>query len=79
MHSQYVYPKHPPDKKYRDDGPRDVNDPVASGFRFPEIEHAEMVAGPRSWRNIPISLIDPGPACQSSMSVKPVNNSLGFR
>ncbi len=46
MHSQDVHPKHPPGKEYRDDGPRDVNYPVASRFRFPKIEHAEMVAGP---------------------------------
>ena len=44
--SQYVYSKHPPDKEYRDDGPRDVNYPVANCFRFPKIEHAAMVAGP---------------------------------
>ena len=48
MHSQYVHPKHPPDKEYRDDGPRDVNYPVASCFRLPKIEHAIMVAGPRA-------------------------------
>ena len=47
MHSQYVHPKHPPDKEYHDDGPRDVNYPVASCFRSPEIEHGAMVAGPR--------------------------------
>ena len=46
MRSEYVHPKHPPDKEYRDDGPRDVNYPVASCFRFPKIEHAAMVAGP---------------------------------
>jgi len=45
VRSQYVRPKHPPDKEYRDDGTRDVNDPVASGFRFAEIEHAAIVAG----------------------------------
>jgi len=43
--SQYVHPKHPPDKEYHDDGPRDVNYPVASCFRFPKIDHAAMVAG----------------------------------
>jgi hypothetical protein len=48
MHSQYVHPQHPPDNEYRDDGPRDVNDPVASCSRFSEIEHAAMVAGPAS-------------------------------
>ena len=47
MHSQYVHPKHPPDKEYREEGPRDVNYPVASCFRSPKIEHAAMVAGPR--------------------------------
>ncbi len=45
MHSQYVHPKHPPNKEYRDDGPRYVNYPVASCFRLPKIEHATMVAG----------------------------------
>jgi hypothetical protein len=45
MHLQYVHPQHPPDKKYRDDGPRDVNDPVARRSRLSEIEHAAMVAG----------------------------------
>jgi hypothetical protein len=45
LHLQYVHPQHPPDKKYRDDGPRDVNDPVASRSRPSEIEHAAMVAG----------------------------------
>jgi hypothetical protein len=44
VRSQYVHAKHPPDKEYRDDGPRDMNDPVASCFRFAEIEHAAMVA-----------------------------------
>jgi hypothetical protein len=46
VHLQYVHPKHPPDKEYRDDGPRDVNDPVGGCFRFPKIEHAAIVAGP---------------------------------
>jgi hypothetical protein len=46
VHSQYVHPQHPPDKEYRDDGPRDVNYPVAGCFRFSEIEHTAMVAGP---------------------------------
>jgi hypothetical protein len=45
VHSQHIHPKHPPDKKYRDDCPRDVNYPVASCFRAPKIEHAAMVAG----------------------------------
>jgi hypothetical protein len=45
VRSQYVHPKHPPDKEYRDDDPRDVNYPVASCLRFPKIEHAAMVAG----------------------------------
>jgi hypothetical protein len=45
-HSQYVHPKHPPDKQNRDECPRDVNDPIASGFGFPKTEHAAMVAGP---------------------------------
>ena len=60
MHSQYVHSKHPPDEEYRDDGPRDVNYPVASCFRFSKIEHAAMVAGPRElWRGIAVALIDP--------------------
>jgi hypothetical protein len=46
VHSQYVRSKHPPDKEYCDDGPCDVNYPVASCFRFAKIEHAAMVAGP---------------------------------
>jgi hypothetical protein len=45
-HSQYVHPKHPPDKEYGDDGPRDVNYPIANCFGFPKIKHAVMVAGP---------------------------------
>ncbi len=58
--SQYVHPKHPPDKEDRDDGPRDVNHPVASSLRFSKIEHAAMVAGPRElWRGIAVALIDP--------------------
>jgi hypothetical protein len=32
VHSQYIHPKHPPDKEYRDDGSRDVNDPVARDY-----------------------------------------------
>jgi hypothetical protein len=44
VNSQYVYPKHPPDKEYRDDGPCNVNDPVARCFRFPKVEHAAMLA-----------------------------------
>jgi len=46
LHSQHVHPKHPPDQKYRDDTPDDVNDPVASCLRLSKIEHAPMVAGP---------------------------------
>ena len=46
MHSYYEHPKHPPNKEYRDDGCRDVNDPVARCFRFPKIKHSAMVAGP---------------------------------
>jgi hypothetical protein len=45
--SQYVHPKHPPDKEYCDDSPRDVDYPIASCFGFPKVEHAAMVAGPR--------------------------------
>lgn len=44
-HLQYEHPKHPPNKKQRNDGPRDVNYPVASCFRFPKIKHGAMVAG----------------------------------
>jgi hypothetical protein len=58
VHSQHEHPKHPPDKEYRDDGPRDVNYPVTSCFWFSKIEHAAMVAGPRRWRYIAIALID---------------------
>ncbi len=39
-----VHPQHPPDEEYRNDRSCDVNDPVANGFRFSEIEHAAMVA-----------------------------------
>jgi len=46
-HSQHEQPNHPPNKEYRDDGPRDVNYPVACCFRFSKIEHAAMVAGAR--------------------------------
>jgi len=42
---QYVHPQHPPDKEYRNNGPEDVNDPVANGFRFPKIKHSAMVTG----------------------------------
>src|ERR1700724_616078 len=45
-HSQYVHSKHPPDKEYRNDGPRDVNDPVADCLRLPKVEHAAMLAAP---------------------------------
>jgi len=45
-HSQHVHPQHPPDKQYRYDSSRDVNDPVARCSRLSEIEHAAMVAGP---------------------------------
>jgi hypothetical protein len=45
VHSEYVHPKHPPDKEYCDDGARDVNDPVGGGLRFAEVEHWAMVAG----------------------------------
>jgi hypothetical protein len=55
--SQHVHPEHPPNEEYRDDGPCDVNCPVARCFRFPKIEHAAMVAGPRTWRNFADSLI----------------------
>jgi len=40
-HLQCVHPQHPPDEEYRNDGPCDVNDPVASCFRFSEIEHTQ--------------------------------------
>jgi hypothetical protein len=44
--SEYVHPKHPPNKKDRHDGTRDVNNPISKGFRFRKIEHAAIVAGP---------------------------------
>jgi hypothetical protein len=43
--SEYVHPQHPPDEEYRNDASHDVNNPVASCFRFSEVEHAAMVAG----------------------------------
>jgi len=46
--SKNEHPQHPPDKEYRDDGPRDVNYPVTSCFWFSKIEHAAMVAGPKA-------------------------------
>jgi hypothetical protein len=42
--SQHVHSEHPVDEEYRDDGSDNVNDPVASCFRLPKIEHAVMVA-----------------------------------
>ena len=50
----YVHPQHPPDKEYRDDGPGDVNDPVANCFWFSEIEHWVMVAGFTQLKYIPL-------------------------
>ena len=46
VHSQHVHPKHPPDRKDGDDGSRNVNYPVASGFWLAKIEHVPMGAGP---------------------------------
>jgi len=42
---QNVHPEHPPNKEYGDDAAYDVDDPVANGLGFAEIEHAAMVAG----------------------------------
>jgi hypothetical protein len=41
---QHVEPQHPPDEEQRDDGTRDMNDPVANCFRLAEIEHGGIVA-----------------------------------
>jgi hypothetical protein len=55
---QDIEPQHPPDKKYREGGAYDVNDPVASCLRLTKIEHAAMVAVPRGSpiSNFPIPL-----------------------
>jgi hypothetical protein len=53
VNSQYVHPKHPPDEEYRDDGPRDLNYPVASGLRLPKIEHG---ANASRWDTFAITL-----------------------
>lgn len=45
--SEYEHPQHPPNQKNRDNGPREVNDPVRRGLWFPKIEHAAIVAGGR--------------------------------
>ena len=42
---QYIHSQHPPDKEYRDDGPDNMNYPVANCFRFSKTEHSAMVAG----------------------------------
>lgn len=36
---QHIEPQQPPDKEYCNNCPCDMNDPVASCFRFAEIEH----------------------------------------
>jgi hypothetical protein len=41
---QHVEPQHPPDEEQRDNGTRDMNDPVANCFRLAEIEHGGIVA-----------------------------------
>jgi len=41
---QHIEPQHPPDKEYCNNCPCDMNDPVASCFRFAEIEHDGIVA-----------------------------------
>jgi len=41
---QHIESQHPPDKKYCNNCPCDVNDPVANCFRFSEIEHDGIVA-----------------------------------
>ena len=40
VYSQDVHPQHPPHEKQGNDGPHDVNYPVANRFRFSKIEHA---------------------------------------
>src|SRR5690348_14781207 len=42
---QHVRAKHKPDKEQSDDGPGDVNDPIACGFRLAKVEHGAMLAG----------------------------------
>lgn len=66
MHLQYVHPKHPPDKEYRKDGPRDVNYPVASCLRLSKIEHAAMVAG-----RARLSRLQPPMPCRSLLAIVP--------
>jgi hypothetical protein len=41
---KHIDTQHPPDKKYRDDCPRDMNDPVADCFWFAKIKHDGIVA-----------------------------------
>ena len=36
---EHIESKHPPDKEYCDNCPRDVNYPITNCFRFAEIEH----------------------------------------
>jgi hypothetical protein len=42
--SQNIHSQHPPDEKDRDDAADDMNNPVANGFGFSKIKHAEMLA-----------------------------------
>ncbi len=59
--SQYVHPKHPPDKEECDDSPRNVNYPVAKCLRLPKIEHAAMVTGaPQVGRPILVDRVGTG-------------------
>jgi hypothetical protein len=70
--SQYVHPKHPPDQEKRDNGPRNMNYPVARCFRFSKIEHCGMVAGTSRSRSIALTLIGPD---RERYCLVPCNNS----
>jgi hypothetical protein len=41
---QHIDSEHPPDKEYRNNCPRNMDDPVATCFRTAKIEHDEIVA-----------------------------------
>jgi hypothetical protein len=68
---QHIDSQHPPDKEYRNNCPRNMDDPVATCFRIAKIEHDEIVArgankAPISdWRNIVITLKIPSIEYQS--------------
>jgi hypothetical protein len=53
---QHIDPQHPPDKQYCNDCPSDMNDPVASCFRFAEIEHDGIVARTQVRLTLPVYL-----------------------